>query len=86
MKEIQQAVERARARSPNRFVDGRADLVRDLGMYVMRENGHALALIAKAAGIKRAPTAGMALKRFEQRVNANKALRKTLELVTISLQ
>ena len=50
----------------------------DLALYLMRENGHSLRTAATAVGIRRAPTAGMALQRLKQRLHDHKTLRKIL--------
>ena len=68
------------------MVGRHGDWSRDLALYLMRENGHSLRVAARAVGIKRAATAGMAIQRFEARLAADKTLRKAVEQVKESLR
>ena len=79
--QIRVAIEKVRQETWDTMVIRHGDWSRDLELYLMRENGHSLRVAAKAVGIKRAPTAGMAIQRFEARLATDKTLRKAVEQV-----
>jgi hypothetical protein len=80
--QIRAAMEKVRGEPWESLLKRRGDWSRDMALYLMRENGHSLRAAAAAVNIKRAPTAGMAIQRFEQRMCADKAVRKAVEQVT----
>ena len=84
--QIRVAIEKVRQETWATMVTRHGDSGRELALYLMRENGHSLRVAARAVGIKRAPTAGMAIKRFEGRLATDKTLRKAVEQVKESLR
>ena len=84
--QIRVAIEKVRQETWATMASRHGDWGRDLALYLMRENGHSLRAAARSVGIKRAPTAGMAIKRFEARLATDNALRKAVEQVTESLR
>ena len=79
--QVRAAIEKVRGESWDKLTARRGDWSRGLALYLMRENGHSLRSAAAAVGMKRAPTAGMAIIRLERRLTTDKALRKALERV-----
>jgi REP element-mobilizing transposase RayT len=83
---IRTAIEQASGEPWAEVRNRHGDWSRDLALYLMREHGHTLRAAAAAVGIRRPPTAGMAIKRFEQRLGKDKGARKLLERVNKTLQ